>query len=407
MLITYDIRTKLSVILHANPVSEDINTNNACIFVVSTILYHHMKVLNVIDGTGWCGTKEQAYLITLHLKKRGIESEMALAENHLEMINRLKGETNLYFYGVHKSGLSRINPYNLAKLKSIINRGNYDFVIAHSSHTLDFIWLVYPFLKNKPKIIALRRSGFMPGVLSRKIKYRIASKIVAVSRKVGEALKKKAFPPEKVEIIESGIDLSRFKPMPELRTPIRNRLGVSEDEILFINVANWQPWRKGQEVILKALSLIKDMQFKILFVGRGTDSEEALESFKRYGLENKCIGLGFRDDVHELLQAADIFLFGSFSEGIAGAVLQAMATGRIVISTNAGGIPEYLIDGHNGFMVNVGDYEAMANKIISAVKMSEDVRNKISMNAMQTARKYSIECTVDKYVNLLNSLRSI
>lgn len=364
-----------------------------------------MKVLNVIDGTGWCGTKEQSYLITLYLKKRGIESEMALAKNHSEMIRKLQGKVNLHFYGEHKSGLSRINPVNLVELKNIIDKGIYDFVIAHSSHSLDYVWFVYPFLKKKPKIIALRRSGFMPGFLSRKIKYRIASKIVAVSKKVGEALKNKAFPPNKVEIIESGIDLSRFKPVPEIRARVRDRLGISDREILLINVANWQPWRKGQEVILKALSLIRNQPFKMLFVGSGTDSEEALASFKEFELEDRCIGLGFREDVHELLQASDIFIFGSFSEGIAGAVLQAMATGKIVVSTNAGGIPEYLIDGYNGFMVNVGDYKAMADKIMTAIKMNDNRKEEISKNAIQTASNYSIENTVDKYINLFKKLQ--
>jgi len=63
-----------------------------------------MRVLNIIDGTGWCGTKEQTYLITLYLNKEGIESELALAENHNEMIEKLKGQVKLHFYGVHKGG---------------------------------------------------------------------------------------------------------------------------------------------------------------------------------------------------------------------------------------------------------------------------------------------------------------
>jgi len=103
--------------------------------------------------------------------------------------------------------------------------------------------------------------------------------------------------------------------------------------------------------------------------------------------------LGFRHDVDRLLQGADLFLFGSFSEGIAGALLQAMATGRLVVSTAAGGIPEYLVDGENGFLVDVGDHESMARKIREALSLTPERREKIADNA-----------TVNKYVSLFKEL---
>lgn len=366
-----------------------------------------MRVLNVIDGTGWCGTKEQTYLITLLLKERGVESELALAENHQEMINRLKDKVKLHFYGIHKGGISRFNPKNLIRFRQIMSEGKFDVVIAHSSHALDLVRLVYPFLKSKPKIIALRRSGFIPSLLSRRFKYSIADKIVVVSKHVAEILKERAFFPERIEVIESGIDLSRFYPKPEIKVKVRKALGVDENALVFMNVANWQPWRKGQEVILKALSILRErvsLSFRMFFVGLGTDSREAMETFKKFGLEDYCTGLGFREDVHELLQAADIFLFGSFSEGIAGAVLQAMATGRIVVSTNAGGIPEYLKDGYNGFLASAGNPEEMATKIEKALDLSEERRKAMVEKAILTAKEYSIERTVDKYVDLLRRL---
>lgn len=221
---------------------------------------------------------------------------------------------------------------------------------------------------------------------------------------MGEELKERNFFPEKLRVIESGLELSRFSPRPELREEVRKELGIKKGELLFMNVANWQPWRKGQEVILKALRELPFRNFKMVFVGLGTDSEEALNTFRRYGLHKNCLGLGFRTDIDRLLQGVDIFLFGSFSEGIAGALLQAMATGRIVISTSAGGIPEYLKDGENGFLVNIGDYKGMTKKIQEVLNLSREKKERITQNAVNTAKRYSIENTVNKYIELFKEM---
>jgi len=363
------------------------------------------KVLNVIDGIGWCGTKEQTYLITKGLAEAGVESHLAVSYQHEEFLKRLASTpVEIWFYENFKENLSRYNPFNILRLRKIIRENKYNIVIAHSSRAFEYTLLSTIGLKPKPALVALRRSGFLPGFFSKHLKYRFADRIVVVSKKVAHELTSRNFFPEKLRVIESGVDLTRFYPKPELREEVRNQLGVKKGEYLFLNVANWQPWRKGQEVILKALRELPFKNFKMVFVGHDTDSQEARETFRRYGLENKCVGLGFRKDVDKLLQGADLFLFGSYSEGIAGALLQAMATGRIVVSTLAGGIPEYLEDGVNGFGVEVGDWRGMKEKILKALRLTEREKEQMRIKAMETARKYSIENTIRKYIKLFEEL---
>ncbi len=363
------------------------------------------KVLNVIDGIGWCGTKEQTYLITKGLAEAGLESHVALSYQHEEFLQRLRTTpVRVQFYENFKKKFSRYNPFNVLRLRRIIKENGYDVVIAHSSRAFEYTLLAMAGLRKRPSLVALRRSGFLPGFLSRHLKYRFADRIVVVSRKVAQDLSRHGFFPDKLRVIESGVDLSRFYPKPELREEVRRELGLRDDELLFLNVANWQPWRKGQEVILKALAELPFRNFKMVFVGHDTNSEEARATFRKYGLEKQCVGLDFRKDVDRLLQGADLFLFGSYSEGIAGALLQAMATGRIVVSTLAGGIPEYLEDGVNGFGVEVGNWKEMKDKILSALKLSSQEREKMRIKAMETARRYSIENTIKKYLQLFEEL---
>jgi glycosyltransferase involved in cell wall biosynthesis len=362
-----------------------------------------MKVLQVVDGTGWGGTKEQVYLTTRELKKQGIDVHIALNFEYYEMIEKLKPyNVPIHFFEENKSN-ARYRWSNYKRLIEIVNQNNFDIVVANSPKAMDYVSISSLFFKNKPKIVAVRRSGRVPSFLSKWLKYSKADKIVVVSQQVADLLKEKNFFPEKLVVIKSGVDLERFKPDPEVRAPKRRELNISENDKVFINVANWQPKIKGQTKLIETFSKIKRDDVKLILVGLDTD-KYALEYAKRFSVEDKVIGLGFREDIPDLLNMADYFVFSSYLEGIAGALLQAMTVGKVAISTLAGGIGEYLIDGYNGFSAPVGDFETLKEKMIKALNLSEQECKIISENAIKTASGYSIQNTAKGYINLFKEL---
>lgn len=362
------------------------------------------KVLQVVDGVGWGGTKEQTYLITRELSLRGIDIHIALSFQYDLMVKKLKDyKVKIHFFENHSS-LSKLNPFNYYRLLEIIKREDFDIVIANSPHALDFVRIAIAFLKRKPKVIAYKRTGRSSGTLSKLLKYSIADKIVVVDRTTYEMLKDQGFFPERLVYIPSGLDLKRFKVMDkDTRLNLRKSMGIDPESKVFINVANWNPEHKGQPFLIEAFSKVKCFNCILVLVGIATD-KEAPKYAKRYGLEGRLIGLGFREDVPELLNMSDYFVFSSYYEGIAGSVLQAMACGKIVISTLAGGIKDYLKDGENGFGVQVGDLEGFVNKIKKALSLSQEDKENLSKRAVQTAQDYSIERTVDKYMELFKNL---
>jgi len=363
----------------------------------------HIKILEIIDSHGWCGTKEQTYLITRELSKY-FHVDLALAFDHKDIIQRLEGKVPLKFYEIDNGSKRRFNINNYIRLYKIIKEGNYDVVVANSSWAFNYLRFVYPFLRKKPKVVAMRRSGYIPSFFSKHLKYSIADKIVVVSKDVTEKLKKHRFYPDKLVTIESGIDLSRFKPVSIYRNQVRKELGIKDNEKVFINVANWQPWRKGQDILLKAFKDINCNNCKLILVGNSTNGEEAKKMIKEFDLEDKVLTLGFRSDVDKLLQGADFFVLASNSEGIAGALLQAMATGKVVLSTLAGGIGEYLKEGKNGFTCPVGDTACLSQKMKKMLNLSQEEYKNISRNAIETAKNYSIEETAKKWKKLIEEL---
>ncbi|WP_457567757.1 glycosyltransferase [Desulfurobacterium sp.] len=361
-----------------------------------------IRVLEIIDGDGWCGTKEQTYLVSLQLSKY-FDVEMALASGNEQLIKRLEGKIPLHFFQKgKKQEKRRIYPYR--NLYKIISTGNYDVVVPNSSGAFNFLLPFWRFLNRKPKLIAMRRSGFVPSFFSKMFKYSLADAIVVVSKDVAELLKAENFFPDKLFVIESGIDLSRFYPSTDCRDDLRREFGLSDNEKLFVNVANWLPYRKGQDVLLEAFSLAARSDWKLMLVGHNTDSEAAREMVKKYGLSGKVIHAGFRTDVEKILQAADFFVLSSRSEGIAGALLQAMASGKVVVSSLAGGIGEYLKDGINGFTAPVENPVALAEAMKKAASLDENSYKKIASRAVETARRYSIEETGRKWRALIESL---
>jgi len=364
-----------------------------------------VKVLQVVDGTGWGGTKEQVYLTTRELKKKGVDVHIALSSKYTQMIEKLRPYNIPFHFFDHSDKRNRKNLLNYVRLRKIIQKEKFDIVVGNSPDAFDYIRGATILLKDKPKIIAVRRSGRIPSWFSKHFKYSIADKIVVVSKEVYKKLKEADFLKEKLVVIESGIDLERFHPRPEDKVKLRKKLGFPTDKKIFVNVANWQLQVKAQDKLIEAFAKLNCKDCLLVLVGLNTD-KEAPQIARNFNVEKQVIGLGFRTDIPDILNSADFFVLSSNLEGIAGALLQAMATGKVVLSTLAGGIGEYLKDGENGFSVPVGDIEGLTEKMRLMLNLSDEEYKKIALKAVETAKEYSIDKTADKYINLFTEMLS-
>ncbi|MDH5257710.1 MAG: glycosyltransferase [Gammaproteobacteria bacterium] len=374
-----------------------------------------LKILCLIEASAWDGAKEQTYLFVREMSKYH-NVELAINEDFKRMTRLTYNYVKIHYFEKYGPVKLRYNLNNYIRLAKIINENNYDLIITQSSMTMGYVRAIYPWLKNqnridsknsndskqkKPKIIAVKRGDTIPNIFSRRIKYSIADEIVLVSKHVKAELEKNNSHKQQLHAIESGIDMSRFNPGDGIALDVRSRLDLSENDKVFINVSNWDLNRKRQHIILQAFSKLKNENCTLLLVGNGTDSKEASEKISEYGISDRVRCLGFRDDVPDLLRASDYFVMSSNSEGIAGALLQAMACGKVVLSTNAGGIQEYLIDGVNGYAADVDDIESFSSKFTALPDLSIPDRNKLEKAAIETAHKYSLDYNIERWLNLI------
>ena len=142
----------------------------------------------------------------------------------------------------------------------------------------------------------------------------------------------------------------------ELRARVRSELGVDDDELLFMTVANLRP-EKGYDVLLEAAKAIADcdLPIRIAAVGRGPLSAALRARHLDLGLGDRFQFLGQRDDVLQLLAGADAFVLASHHEGLPVALMEATSVGLPIVASRVGGIPQVLEDEVDALLVPPGD----------------------------------------------------
>ena len=177
-----------------------------------------------------------------------------------------------------------------------------------------------------------------------------------------------------------------------------------EGRKVILNLAKFVPRQKGQNYLLEAaVSLKERYPVTLLLAGLETDGEEAHRAVEEAGLADTVRLLGFRRDIPELINAADLFVFPSLPglDAIAGSVLQAMACGTIAGASAVGGIPEYLRDGENGFLVPPGDSPALEAAVERAFALEGAERERIARRARETVLGgYSVRAMAEQWMKL-------
>lgn len=189
----------------------------------------------------------------------------------------------------------------------------------------------------------------------------VVDRFICVSQHVANSLRQRfGVGPAKIAIVRNAIALDP----PGLerdarRATLRRQLDVG-DAPLVLSVARLES-EKGLSTLLDAAVAIPSATF--LVAGEGSERGALERRARQLELGNRFRLLGYRDDVRDLLAAADLFVLASFNEGFPLSVLEAMAARTPVIATAIGGTDEVVRDGQTGLLVPPGDPEALARAI--------------------------------------------
>ena len=212
------------------------------------------------------------------------------------------------------------------------------------------------------------------------------------------------FSRNKIEVIDNGIVIDRYKPAHHL-PEIRANLGLDPARRYVANIARFHPV-KDQAMLLHAFSRVASARedVDLLLVGDGVLREMLTDLCRSLSIEKRVQFLGIRADVPEILRALDVFALTSLSEAASLTLLEAMASGVPSVVTAVGGNPELVRHGIDGFHVPRGDASAAATAILQILD-DPQLASRMGTAARQRAvERYQIDATVAAYNRLYRNL---
>lgn len=233
-----------------------------------------------------------------------------------------------------------------------------------------------------------------------------ASSIVAVSDSLRENIVNRTpLRSHKTSVIYNGINTADFNRPPA--DALRRQMGWHADDMIIGSLGNIRP-AKAYDVLLRAAALLKDRTPRFRFViagqGKGGLYEDLLKLKAELGLDDTVHFLGFNDNPAEFLSNLDLFLLSSSSEGFSIATIQAMAAGLPVIATRSGGPEEIITHAETGWLVPVGNPEAIT-QAIETLSADRDLRTTMARKGQQHARlTFDIHAMLSAYQRIYESL---
>jgi N-acetyl-alpha-D-glucosaminyl L-malate synthase BshA len=232
--------------------------------------------------------------------------------------------------------------------------------------------------------------------------------ITAVSRYLrDETVRGFGVPEERIQVIPNFVDTKLYQ---RDKKPCYRSAFASEGEKVLMHVSNFRGVKRVTDVIEVFWRVRMRVPSKLVMVGDGPDRPRALERAEELGVAEHVTFLGKHMSVDELLACADLFLLPSESESFGLAALEAMACGAPVVATRVGGLPEVVLHGDGGFLLDVGDVDGMAEVAIEVLS-DKAFWWKMSRAARAVAEDFSTERIVPEYERyyeeVLNSTRAL
>jgi glycosyltransferase involved in cell wall biosynthesis len=185
--------------------------------------------------------------------------------------------------------------------------------------------------------------------------------------------------------------------------PARAALDIEPWEHVFLAVGNLYPV-KGHRVLIEACALLLAMPelppWRLLVAGRGSEAEMLRNMIASSGLGDRVSLLGLRNDIGDLLAAADGWVMPSLSEGLPLALLEAMFSQKAVIATAVGGIPSLVRPDESGWLVEPGNPKALAEAMQQQLNDKVRAERYANRARLVVEQGYGQDTMVDRYLGI-------
>lgn len=366
-----------------------------------------LNILHLINYTGGGGTESYIYSLAEKLHNNNCIFLVCYSEEgpSLKLFREL---------GIQTIQLPMSSPYDLKaakKLAKICKEKSIDVVHTHFLRE-NYISILSKVFGNKSLLINTRHmliQNSSPIIYANKFMTRFNHKIIAVSKAVQDLLLKESINPNKIQLIYTGIEESSWVNNNNNNNLFRTEFNIDDDTTLISSVARFSE-EKGHFFLLKSISLFKkllkinnkqNMNFKFILVGDGVLLERSKKLANDLGVFEDIIFTGYRNDISNILNSSNLFVSHSESESFGISILEAMACGLPIITTDSGGTKE-IIDssGEYGILVDYGNENEFAQALFKLVNDKDLVETYKKNGFVLLNQKFSLDKTADETYNL-------
>lgn len=205
---------------------------------------------------------------------------------------------------------------------------------------------------------------------------------------------------KRVHTIRNFVDTSEYRPLelPQFRAEF-----APGGEKIMVHVSNFRAVKRVLVLIEIFREVCDHVPSRLLLIGDGPDLYRAYELAGSYGIANRIHFLGRQEDLSRFFAISDVFLLPSMKESFGLSALEAMSCGVPVVASRVGGLPELVVDGESGFLVDPDDIRGMAVATLRVLR-DEDLARRLRRGARRRAEEFSAEKAVNEYEEFYRSL---
>lgn len=361
-------------------------------------------VASVVSFIEWFNKENVDYLN----KTRQCELHIACNFDYMEdtdeertraYIDKIKSE-GVILHNIHfaRSPFSSQNIDCYKQLKAIIDENHFDLIHVHTPTVSILTRLAARKARKEGTTVMYTCHGFhfhnaapkknwMMFYPMERMMSRFCDYIVTINKE--DFNRAKTFHAPNVRYIPGvGVNINRIHDCKIDKKAYKRDIGVPEDCVLVLSIGEMIE-RKNHEVIVRALAEVQNPNVYYAICGKGPLREHLEQLANELGVGDRVKFLGFRKDIPELCNIADISAFPSRIEGLGLAGIEAMAAGVPLVSSNVHGILDYVIDGKTGYALDPEDVHGFA-KAISKLADDEVLRNEMAGNCWDAVAPFEI-----------------
>ncbi len=376
-----------------------------------------MKILFIVPSLVAGGAERQIIYLMRGLLKRGITPSIFMLDPIGTFLNEIPDGVEVYLPKSHipcnpsvNLVIHHRNPFRtIWEIIRVVRKENPD--ILYSRHWPTKIPTAFAGWLMRKKIVLSEASNLIystfykdtgrASLYLKNIVCRLADAVVAVSQGVADGLNQLFKIDSKIRVIHNGLDLEEIEKRgrEEASHPWFNR-----EEPIAVAVGRLVN-AKGFSYLIEAVKLINSKTpLRLLIMGDGVLKEELKKRAEEIGIKDKVDFLGVKKNPFAYMTRCDLFVLPSLYEGLPNVLVEAMALGLPVISTDCPHGPNEIIeDGRNGILIPVGNPEAISEAVLRVLGDTH-LRERLKVEAKRRAKDFSLDNMISEYTELFLSL---